>query len=251
MAYSLVFAFFPLLMVIHASFSMAISGFAIEQTFFYSLLPDVIEELLDSYIEHISANSNLSFLFIGIILTVYTLTRFMKSMKRTVRRIYGSADHKNPFAEIGISVTFSILFVGAFYVSLILLILGGQIMEFVEIHFTEFSLIRIRTFSRFLFTAAIIFSVVLLFYYHIPNVHHKAKHFIPGTVFTSAAWVLVSGIFSFYMNNFSNYSVIYGSIGAFIMLLIWIYMSCLILLIGACINAVLYHKDKTLFLKGR
>lgn len=243
MAYFLIFAFFPLLMVIHASFSMAIRGFDIEETFFYSLLPDVIEDLLDSYIEHISANSNLSFLFLGIILTIYTLTRFMKSIKRTVRRIYGSVSYKNPLTEIGISVTFSILLIGVFFVSIIILILGGQILDFIEFHFDDINLVRIKTLSRFLFTSAIIFSVVLLLYYWIPNVYHKARHFIPGTLFSSASWVLVSGVFSFYMNNFSNYSVIYGSIGAFIMLLLWIYMSCLILLIGACINASLYHKD--------
>ncbi|MGN1121839.1 MAG: YhjD/YihY/BrkB family envelope integrity protein, partial [Eubacteriales bacterium] len=83
MAYFLVFAFFPLLMVIHASLSMVIQGFDLEQTFFYSLLPNVIEELLDTYIEHISENSNISFLVLGIILTVYTLSKFMKSTKRT------------------------------------------------------------------------------------------------------------------------------------------------------------------------
>lgn len=243
MAYSLIFAFFPLLMVIHASFSMVFNEFNIEETFFYSMLPRMIEELLDTYIEHISGNSNLSFLILGILLTLYTLTRFMKSMKRTVRRIYGSKNSRKPLAETGISMAFSVLLIAAFHVSLILLILGGQILDFIESHFTGISIIEIKTLSRFIFTSAIIFSVVLLFYYWIPNVYHKARHFIPGTLFASASWVLVSGIFSFYMNNFSNYSVIYGSIGAFIMLLIWIYMSCLILLIGACINAVLYLKD--------
>ena len=244
MAYFLIFAFFPLLMVVHASFSMAFTEFNIKETFFYNILPDLIEELLDTYIEHINANSNLSFLFLGIILTVYTFTRFMKSMKRSVRKIYGSEKSKNSLAETGISVALSILIIAVFQVSLILLILGGQIIGFIKAHFSFIDFIEIETVSRFIFTSAIIFSVVFLFYFRIPNVKHKAAQFIPGTLFASAAWVLVSGIFSFYMNNFSNYSVIYGSIGAFIMLLLWIYMSCLILLIGACINAVLYHKSK-------
>ncbi len=242
MAYFLIFAFFPLLMVIHASFSMAITGFDIEDTFFYSLLPDVIGDLVDTYLEHIGENSNISFLFIGIVLTVYTLTRFMKSMKKSVRKLYDSSEFKNPFTEAAISVMFSILIIAAFFVSLVLLILGGQIVEYIESHFTFLDLIKIKTVSRFVFTSGIIFAVILLLYYWIPNVSHKAKDFMPGTIFTTGAWIVVSGIFSFYMDNFSNYSLIYGSIGAFIILLIWIYMSCLILLIGASINAVIYKK---------
>lgn len=249
MAYFLIFAFFPLLMVIHASFSMAIRGFDIENTFFYTLLPDIIEDLLDSYIEHINANSNLSFLFLGIVLTVYTLTRFMKSMKRTIRKIYGTEGYKNPLTEMLITVVLSLLLIAAFFGSLILLILGGQILNFLEIHFTSINTAGLKSLTRFLFTSAIIFSVVLVMYKILPNINHELRHIVPGTLFASASWVLVSGIFSFYMNNFSNYSVIYGSIGAFIILLIWIYMSCLILLIGSCINAVIYHKnlEKSLF----
>lgn len=244
MAYYLILAFFPLLMVVHASFSMAISGFDIENTFFYSILPNAIEDLLDAYILHLSENSNLSFLFLGIVLTIYTITSFMNSMKKTVRKIYASENNKNPLAEIGTSFLFSILLLCSFFASIILIILGGQIMTFLEAHFATLNFGGLKTLSRFLLTAAVIFSVILLIYYQIPNVSHKAIHYFPGAIFSSAAWVLVSGIFSFYMNNFSRYSLIYGSIGAFIILLIWIYMSCLILLIGTCINAVLYQNKQ-------
>lgn len=243
MAYFLIFAFFPLLMVIHASFSIFIAGFEIEKTFFYSLLPEAIGELVDSYVEHIGGNSNISYLFIGIVLTVYTLTRFMKSLKRTVRKLYNSEDSGNSLSEAIMSILFSVLIIAAFFVSLFLLILGGQIVEYIENNLLFLDLLKIRAVSRFVFTSGIIFSIILLLYYRIPKVKHNAKHFIPGTLFTTVAWLAASGIFSFYMDNFSNYSLIYGSIGAFIILLIWIYMSCLMLLIGAGINAVLYRNQ--------
>ena len=99
MAYFLVFAFFPLLMVVHASLSMAIQGFDIENTFFYTLLPDALEDLVAAYIQYIGQNSNLSYLVLGIVLTVYTLTRFMKSAKRTVRRIFRSHGYAFPVTE--------------------------------------------------------------------------------------------------------------------------------------------------------
>lgn len=242
LAYYLIFAFFPLLMVVHASFSMVLQEFDIKNTFFYSILPDVVEELLDVYIEHISSHSNTSFLLVGLVLTIFTLSNFIKSLKNTIRVLYRSHNYKSPVTEIGMSVVFSILIVAAFYLSVFLLILGGQVLKFIETHFQIISILKLQTFSRIVFTGIIIYAVVSLLYFLIPNVKQKIKDVFPGTVFTSLGWVLLSGLFSFYMNNFSSYSLIYGSIGAFIILLTWIYMSCLIILAGAVINALIYNK---------
>ncbi len=242
LAYYLIFAFFPLLMVVHASFSMVLQEFDIKNTFFYSILPDVVVELLDVYIEHISSHSNTSFLLVGLFLTIFTLSNFIKSLKNTIRVLYRSHNYKSHITEIGMSVVFSILIVAAFYVSVFLLILGGQVLKFIETHFQIISILKLQTFSRIVFTGIIIYAVVSLLYFWIPNVKQKIKDIFPGTVFTSLCWVLLSGLFSFYMNNFSSYSLIYGSIGAFIILLTWIYMSCLIILAGAVINALIYNK---------
>lgn len=240
MAYYLVFAFFPLLMVIHASLSMVLLDYDIQTSFFYSLLPNMLEDLVETYLQHVGENSNLSFMFLGIFLTVYTLSKFMKSAKRTIRRIYGSGRSKYVITEWSISVILSLLIIAAFYVSLFLLILGGQIVGFLESTFPMFRMLHLEAVTRFLFTAATIYAVVTLFYLWIPHVRQGFWNVLPGTVFTSVCWVLVSTLFSFYMNHFSKYSLIYGSIGAFIMLMLWIYMSSLILLLGAVINAALY-----------
>ncbi len=243
MAYYLVFAFFPLLMVTHASLSMVLLDYDIQSSFFYSLLPNMLEDLVGTYLQHVSENSNLSFLFLGIFLTVYTLSKFMKSAKRTIRRIYGTNRSKYPITEWSVSVILSLLIIAAFYVSLFLLILGGQIVGFLENTFPMFRMLHLEAVTRFLFTAAMIYTVVTLFYLWIPHVRQSFWNVLPGTVFTSVCWVLVSTLFSFYMNHFSKYSLIYGSIGAFIMLMLWIYMSCLILLLGAVVNAVLYRPN--------
>ncbi len=242
MAYFLVFAFFPLLMVIHASFSMVLQNFDIKNTFFYNLLPDVIENLLDSYIEHISSHSNLSFLLLGIILTVYTLSNVMKSMKRAVRKVYKSSSSLTPFAEIIFSIIFSVLILAAFFGSLILLVLGGYILEFLNKIIPIFDNVLIQSILGLVFTTLIIFAVVSLLYFWLPNKKLKYSDIFPGAIIGTAGWIMVSLLFSFYMNNFSSYSLIYGSIGAFIILLLWIYISCIVLLLGAVVNAVIYSE---------
>ena len=251
MAYYLVFAFFPLMMIIHASFSMVLHEFSMDDTFFYKMVPNLVEDLLNTYIQYISAHSNLSFLLLGIFLTVYTLSKFMKSTKRTIRKIYGSDGYSNPIAEWSVSILLSVIVVFAFFVSLILLILGGQILKFIEANFSIINIEKIQSLSKFLFTPIIIYCAVTLLYLWIPNVSHGLKDIFPGTLFTSGSWFLLSYLFSFYMNNFSKYSLIYGSIGAFIMLLVWIYMTCLLLLVGAMLNALIYERRQKRLLQNK
>ena len=243
MAYFLVFAFFPLLMVVHASFSMALQNFNIKNTFFYTILPDMVESLIDTYIEHISTHSNLSFLFLGIILTIFTLSNFMKSIKRAIRKLYKSETETNHLTEISVSLVFSVLILAAFYGSLILLVLGKQIIMFLQKIVPTISNLILQSALSIIFTSVIIFTVVSLIYYFLPNVKLRFLQILPGSITTTISWILISWGFSFYMNNFSSYSVIYGSIGAFIILMLWIYISCIVLLSGSVINATIYLKS--------
>jgi membrane protein len=61
---------------------------------------------------------------------------------------------------------------------------------------------------------------------------------LPGALFATIGWIVVSLGFSFYVNNFGNYSATYGSIGGVIVLMIWLYLSAMIILIGGEVNAL-------------
>ena len=87
MAFFFIFAFFPLLMVLHASFSIALVDVQLDLPFLENLLPNEIVKLLDSYINQIDGNSDVSFLILGGFLTIYTLTNLMRSTKKTIRNI--------------------------------------------------------------------------------------------------------------------------------------------------------------------
>lgn len=63
----------------------------------------------------------------------------------------------------------------------------------------------------------------------------------PGIVFAMIAWMIVSAGFSFYVKNFTNCSVIYGTLGSVIVLLMWLHMTTVLLIMGAELDAVLIH----------
>ncbi len=244
MAFFCIFAFFPLLMVLHASFSIALVDVQLDLPFLQNLLPKEIVNLLDSYINQIQGNSDVSFLILGGFLTIYTLTNFMRSTKRSIRNIYHSHGYGFALAEWIVSLIFALLFLVLFIILLILLIMSGQILGIIESLFPWLNISILKSVFRYIFTGIVVYTIITLFYLWIPNIPVRLQDIFPGTLFTSVFWVFISFIFAFYMNNFAHYSIIYGSIGAFIMLLLWIYISCIIILSGALINYTIYAKKQ-------
>ncbi len=85
---------------------------------------------------------------------------------------------------------------------------------------------------------AVILATALL-YYFTPNVRQSWRWLTPGSLFAVFGWIATSLLFAFYVNNFGSYNKTYGSIGAVIVLLTWMYLGGLVLLIGGQINAVI------------
>ncbi|MDO5389026.1 MAG: YhjD/YihY/BrkB family envelope integrity protein, partial [Clostridia bacterium] len=82
------------------------------------------------------------------------------------------------------------------------------------------------------------------------NIKIEIKCLLPGIMFTIISWYVVSKGFNIYINNFSRYSVIYGSIAAIFVFGIWLFLLSSLILIGSQINAVLYDKEFMARLKG-
>lgn len=248
MSYYLLFAFFPMIMVSYASLSLA--GKANPQFIrnFAVILPDSVSEIIDTFIMHISSSaSNISFLVTGIILTLLSVSKFTKSVKSNVRRIYAAQSSQSVIAEWILSVVFSVLLLAVFFVTLFAMILGEHILKIISkyILITDFAYNLIQ-FLRYFITVFVILLILSLFYFLIPNVRQKLTDVLPGTLFTLASWLLVSYVFAFYMNNFARYSVVYGSLGAFIILLLWLYMTCMLLIVGAILNSMIYNRKRNI-----
>jgi membrane protein len=82
-----------------------------------------------------------------------------------------------------------------------------------------------------------------LLYYALPDVEQDFKFITPGSVIGVAIWVLASWGFSKYVANFGSYDKTYGSLGGVIVLLLWMWISSLVLLVGAEVNAFIEHRS--------
>jgi len=109
------------------------------------------------------------------------------------------------------------------------LILGGSYYVIV------FNILRYIISAVILFFSVILISKIALF----KNRKTTLNALSVGALFTSVAWVLVSAIFNIYVDNFANFSALYGSVGAVIVLMLWVNIMCITLLVGVEINAVI------------
>jgi membrane protein len=90
-----------------------------------------------------------------------------------------------------------------------------------------------------------------LLYWFLPNVRVPFKIFTPGSIIGVAGWLLASWGFSVYVRNFGHYEIIYGAVGGVIVLLVWMWVSSQVLLLGAEINKVLGLAERAAHAKGR
>ena len=142
---------------------------------------------------------------------------------------------------------YTVLFIIAIVLSLVLLGFGNSISMFVNEHVPIFRyvtdfIIEIRTVTTLL--VLIVFSTCI--YRFLPNHKGKIKYQFPGAVFTAFGWTLASFIFSVYMDIFKGFSNMYGSLTTIVLIMLWLYFCMYVMLLGGEINVLVEeHLDIT------
>jgi membrane protein len=86
-----------------------------------------------------------------------------------------------------------------------------------------------------MFLSVILINKLALF----KNKKVSVRSLFPGTIFTVVLWFAISWLFNIYIDNFTNFSALYGSIAAVIIFMLWLNIMCTVLLLGSEINAVI------------
>ena len=240
LSYFLLFSMFPLLMFVNAILArLDISVESIRPLL--ETLPRSLRELILSYLAQISAApSSVSPMLIGIGLTLYFLSRAVRSMMRTVNDIYHVEVPRGVVMSVLISFGITAGFLVSVVCSFVLVVAGRTILRLLPQYFPIPSyLLDAAHDASFWVMIAFIFLFLMLFNRVVPNAHLRFREVWPGALFSLVAWLLVSWGFSFYVDNMANYSVLYGSLGAIIVLMLWLYIVSMILLMGPQLNHTL------------
>jgi len=184
-------------------------------------------------------NQNAKLLSFGFLSTMYFATNgvinLMKAFNKSSLIIDRRTWLKKRLVATGITLAISM----ALFISIAIMIAGQAVIHWIQLHVNKeshFWIYPIMLF-RWLMIIVIIFVSIAWLYRYGPA-HTKRWNFVnPGSVLATGLAVLTSLGFSYYINNFSSYNKVYGSIGTLIVVMLWMYINSLILLIGFELNA--------------
>lgn len=202
-------------------------------------------ELIEKNVNDVMENRRGGLLSFGIIGTLWSASNGIHALVRAFNKAYNVEESRSFIVARAMSIvlTFGMLLV--FIVAVLLPIFGKEIGIFLfsQFGFTE-EFLRVWNMLRFIVSALILFLIFTGLYWIAPNVKMRCRSAFPGAAFATVGWILSSYALSFYVGNFNNFSLTYGSIGAIIVLLIWLYISGFIIIIGGEINAFYSEKNK-------
>ncbi|OGT96170.1 MAG: ribonuclease BN [Geobacteraceae bacterium GWB2_52_12] len=209
------------------------------------VLPDEVFVLLQDNIRKLFGNKQGGLLSLGFLLAMWTSSNAITAIMEVMNRLYEVKEGRS-FWKVRLIAIFLVILVSVLFIfALILLMFGPKIGDFIANLAGLGNTFQISW--DILLVPTILFLLMFalaVIYFLTPDVKQDWKWISPGAVFAIPAWVLASLAFSFYINNFGSYDKTYGSIGAVIVLLLWLYLSGFIILIGAEINAVIEHHSK-------
>jgi membrane protein len=244
LAYFFLLSLFPLLIFIVSLFPYL----PVTQEDLLSLVRDFAPsgtmELIETNLTQMS-QKNGALLSFGIIGTIWSASNGINAIVKVLNRAYEVKEGRSFLKTRVMAILLTLAMILVIIVALILPVFGKQIGVFL---FSIFELsdefITVWNALRWLVSSVILFIIFIGLYWLAPNKKFACRSAIPGALFATVGWTLTSYAFSFYVSNFGNYSATYGSIGAIIVLMIWFYISGIIIIIGGEVNAF-YTKVKT------
>ncbi len=239
LAYFFILSLFPFLIFLIAIlgyFSVSLKG-AID--LLAKVAPREAIGVINDYTRNLLSTRDTNILSISFIVTIWSSSRGVNALIMALNRAYGITK-KRGFLKKRILAIFYTLLVG-FSIILVLTIpnMGMDFLLWISkyIGLTSF-FITLWYYMRWVIIVAILLAVIGSLYYVAPNKDLKFSEIIPGTFFALFGWILISLGFSFFVNNFQNFTVVYGSLATVVILMIWLYLSGIILMLGGEINSI-------------
>ncbi|MBP3949874.1 YihY/virulence factor BrkB family protein [Bacillus suaedae] len=246
LAYYFMLSIFPLLIFMLA----LIPYFNLDVDMIYSFIndyvPENLAELLSTTILEVINEPQGGLLSFGILATLWSASNGMNALIRAVNRSYNIEETRGFLRLRGLSILLTIGMIIVIVATLLLPVFGNLIITGLE----RFSLLPhdiavILNILRWIIGIGLMTLVLMLLYWIGPNIKLKLSQVIVGAVVATIGWQIISFAFSTYVSNFGNFTATYGSLGGVIILMLWFFLTGLILVIGGELNATLYlHKSK-------
>ncbi len=236
------FALFPLLLFLISLFGMVLSSAddLRGELFFYlrQIMPASAYELVQTTIKEVTENSSGGKLTLGFFIALWSASAGVDSIRVALNSVYNLVETRDWWKTKLLSLAFTVVIAILVSIALAIVFYGWK---FISLALSTLSLpvpspffLTIIQWVTILIVLLIVFG---LLYNYIPNhTPFKWVWITPGAVVGIILWLLLSNGFRLYLNYFNTYDKTYGSLGAVIILMLWLFLTALVILIGGLIN---------------
>lgn len=211
------------------------------------VLPDALAPMLVYVMDEIHSLNTGAVISVTAITTLWSASRGMLGVLNGINAIYGVPETRSYLFKRLLALIYMVMLIIAILLTLVLYVFGQRIQTMIfeklpalaglSILVMQFKYVVIIGYLTLLFT--LIFKVF-------PNTHTKFRYCVPGALLASLGWLGFSALFSIYVENFSNYSRIYGSLTTIILMMLWLYFCMCILFFGGVVNQYLARTNVSL-----
>jgi membrane protein len=238
-------AIFPAITALVSAYGMFFNPATITNNLNFAgdVVPGNVLSIVQEQATRIAANSNRTLsvgLIVGILVSLWSAMSGIKAMIDALNVIYEQQDSRSFFKLNLVALMFTLIGYAAF-------LLAAAAVLFVPLMFSFIGLESVTaTVARFVRWPALclilLIGLALLYRYGPDRRTARWQWVSVGSVFAAVTWIAASYLFSWYLASFANYNATYGSLGAVIGLMMWLWISTIVVLLGAELNAEIEHQ---------
>lgn len=247
LAFNLVLAVFPLFIFLLSLLGLFAAQAVVlrENLFTYinDVLPPAAAQVIGHTLQEVMRNASNGKVTFGIVLTIWFASGGMNSMMSALNGVYEVKERRSFVKVRVISFVLTIAISLLIILALIAILSGGHLADLAGGYYgLHKAVVMFWTVAQWIVAIAFITFSFSLIYYFAPDLEEQHWYWItPGSLFGVVLWIAASFGFRAYLHFFNSYSRTYGSLGAVMILLMWLYVTGIAFLIGGEINAQIEH----------
>ena len=210
-------------------------------TYLTAIVPVSASDLINTTVEEISKNSSGGKVWFGLVTSLYFASSGMGALIDGLNVAYDVKETRAWWRRSLLAILLTIALAALIITALALMFYGGHIAQGIANYYgLGGTFTAVWKLLQWPLVLVFVFLAFELIYYCAPNLHEKQLRWLaPGAVIGVFLWLLVSFLFGSYLNLYNTYSVVYGSLGAVIILMLWFYLTGVAILVGGEVNAII------------
>jgi membrane protein len=244
-AFFVLLAIFPAITALVSAYGLFFNASTITNNL--SLLSDIVPgnvlSIVHEQAQRIAGNSGRALsvgIIVGILVSLWSAMSGVKAMIDALNVIYEQQEGRNFFKLSLVALVFTLAGFAAFLLAIAAVIVLPLVLAPIGLGSAAGTLTR---FGRWPFLLLVLLIGLSILYRYGPDRRAARWQWVSvGSVFAAVTWIVASYLFSWYLASFANYNATYGSLGAVIGLMMWLWISTIVVLLGAELNAEIEHQ---------